>query len=249
MLHTDHLGVLAAQSEGEFRAEIARFAQNLGFKTVDALTVVDHDNADSQFICVDNVGNPDWNAIDPSYWKRDPVMQHCKTSSVPIVWGAKNYRSPGLTDIYDLVSAYGLRSGISVSSHLSSGRHFALCVHTDRDLDADTRLVSHALPQLQLFAVHALDTAFRLFLPPDNLAPDQLTLQEADTLSWILEGKSNEEIAILLCISEDSLKTSLKKLAQMLGCANEHQAALKAMRLGKVCKTPPTTVGGIHSEA
>lgn len=232
MLHTHHLGVLAAQSEGEFRAEIARFAQNLGFRTVDALTVVDHDDAPTEFICVDNIGNPDWNAIDPSYWKRDPVMHHCKTSSVPIVWGSKNYRLPGLTDVYDLVSAYGLRSGISVSSHLNSGRHFALCVHTDRDLQSDTRHVAYALPQLQLFAVHALDAAFRLFLPPDNLALTSLSMRDADALSWVLDGKSSEEIASLLCIGEYELKMRLRKLAQELGCANEHQAALKALRLG-----------------
>lgn len=232
MLHNDYLGVMSARSEGEFRAEIIRFAQNLGFRTVDALTVVDHDNAASEFICVDNVGNPDWNAIDPSYWKRDPVMQHCKTSSVPIIWGSRNYRSPGLTDIYDLVSAYGLRSGMSVSTHLSGGRHFALCVHTDRDLVSDAGHVAHALPRLQLFATYALDTALHLFLPPEVLTVDQLTLQEVDALSWVLDGKSTEEIAALLNTSEDSLRIRLKQLAQELGCENEHQAALKALRLG-----------------
>lgn len=235
MLHTDHIGVLAAKDESEYRAEIARFAQNLGFRTVDALTVVDHDDATTEFICVDNIGNPDWNAIDPSYWKRDPVMHHCKTSNVPIVWGSKNYRSAGVEEVYDLVSAYGLRSGISVSSHLHGGRHFALCVHTDRDLELDTRHVAHALPQLQLFAVHALDTAFRLFLPPDELTVAELSLQDIDALSWVLDGKSSEEIATLLSISVNLLKMRLRKLAQDLGCANEHQAALKALRLGIIC--------------
>ena len=235
MLHTHHLGVLAAQSECEFRAEIARFAQNLGFRTVDALTVVDHDDAPTEFICVDNIGNPDWNAIDPSYWKRDPVMLHCKTSSVPIVWGSKNYRLPGLSDVYDLVSAYGLRSGISVSSHLKNGRHFALCVHTDHDLLSDTRHVAHALPQLQLFAVHALDAAFRLFLPPDEFTLTSLGIRDADALSWLLDGKSPEELSNMLCISEHELRIRLKKLAHELGCENEHQAALKALRLGLIC--------------
>ncbi|MEO3714504.1 helix-turn-helix transcriptional regulator [Roseateles flavus] len=235
MLHTDHLGVLAAQSESEFRAEIARFAQNLGFRTVDALTVVDHDDGTTEFICVDNIGNPDWNAIDPSYWKRDPVMQHCKTSSIPIAWGAQNYRSQGVMEIYDLVSAYGLRSGLSVSSHMRGGRHFALCVHTDRDLESDTRHVAYALPRLQLFAAHALDTAFRLFLPPDDLALAPLSVQDVGVLSWTLDGKSAEEIATLLCISEDSLKMRLKELAHELQCENEYQAALKALRLGIIC--------------
>ncbi len=232
MLHTHHLGVLAAQSEGEFRAEIARFAQNLGFRTVDALTVIDHEDSNSEFICVNNIESPDWQTIDPSYGQRDPVMQHCKRSSIPIVWGTKNYLAPGLANIYEVFSAYGLRSGISVSSHLGNGRHFALSVHTDQDLPDDTRHIAYALPQLQLFATHALDAAFRLFLPTGALSVPQLTRQEVDALSWVLDGKSNEEIASKLNLSEAALKICLRKVAQDLECANEHQAALKALRLG-----------------
>lgn len=232
MLHNQYLGVLAAQTAGEFRVEIGKFANNLGFKTVDALTVVEHDNSAADFICVDNIGNPDWNAIDSTYWKRDPVMHHCRTSNVPIVWGARNYRTPELSDIYDLVSAFGLRSGISVSSHLKGGRHFALCVHTDSDLEAASVQVEHALPQLQLFAVHALDTAIRLFLPPDSLPFESLSVEDGDALRWVVEGRSPGEIAKSLSISEESLRWRLDWLTQELGCANEHQAALKALRLG-----------------
>lgn len=232
MLHKDHLGVLAAQSESEFLAEIARFANNLGFRTVDTLTVIDHEPSDSEFICIDNIGNPDWNAIDSSYWKRDPVMQHCKNSSIPIVWGTRNYLTPDLSEIYDLFSAYGLRSGISVSSHLRNGRHFAFCVHTDQDLQADTRHIAYALPQMQLFATHAMDAAFRLFLPPEPANAAQLTRQEVDALSWVLDGKPHEEIALKLNLSEEALAKCLRKLAQDLECANEYQAALKALRLG-----------------
>ncbi|MGM9515567.1 autoinducer binding domain-containing protein [Roseateles sp. DB2] len=232
MVHTDYLGVMSARSEDDFRTEIVRFTQNLGFRTVDTLTVLDHESEDSEFICVDNVGNPDWNAIGPSYWKRDPVMQHCKVSSVPIVWGTRNYRSPLVADIYDLFSAYGLRSGISVAAHLQGGRHFAFCVHTDRDLDTDVRHLTHALPRLQLFATHALDAAFRLFLPPENVTIDRFTRQEVDALSWILDGKSAAEIADLLNTSEEAVKLSLRKVAMDLGCATEQQAALKALRLG-----------------
>ncbi|HLO95165.1 MAG TPA: autoinducer binding domain-containing protein [Burkholderiaceae bacterium] len=232
MLHNHHLGVLAAQSEGEFRAEIARFAQNLGFRTVDALTVIDHESSSSEFICVSNIESTGWNDIDPSCGRRDPVMQHCKRSSIPIVWGSKNYRAPELADLYEMSSAFGLRSGISVSAHLRNGRHFMLGVHTDQDLQADTRHIEHALPQLQFFATHALDAAFRLFLPAEASPAVQLTRLEVDALSWVLDGKSNEEIALMLNLSETSLTICLKKIAHSLECANEHQAALKAVRLG-----------------
>jgi len=232
MLHNHHLSVLAAQSESEFRAEIARFANNLGFRAADSLTVLDHESTGSEFIYVSTDESPDWLSIDPSYGRRDPVMQHCKRSSIPIVWGARQYASPGLADIHEVLSSHGMRSGINVCSHLAGGRHFALAVNTDGDLLADPAHIAYALPQLQLFAVHALDAAFRLFLPAETQLKSQLTRQEVDALSWVLDGRSNEEIARLLNLSEDALATCLRNIARDLECANEHQAALKALRLG-----------------
>lgn len=232
MLHNHHLGVLAAQSESEFRAEIARFANNLGFRAADALTVLDRPSTGSEFIYVSTDGCPDWQAIDPSYGQRDPVMQHCKRSSVPIVWGASQYADPSLADIYEVLSSHGMSSGINVCSHLRGGRHFALALNTDGDLLADPSHVAYALPELQLFAVHALDAAFRLFLPAEAPLCDQLTRQETDALAWVLDGRSREEIARLLNLSEAALVACFRKIARDLECANEHQAALKALRLG-----------------
>ncbi|MDL5031017.1 autoinducer binding domain-containing protein [Pelomonas sp. APW6] len=231
MLHKDHLGVLAAQSEGEFRAEIARFANNLGFRTADALTVLDHEASETQFVYVSTIENPSWYALDPGYGRRDPVMQHCKRSSVPMVWGARTYVETGLVDIHDVLSAFGMQSGIHTCCHLRNGRHFVMSMHTDKDVLADSRHVSHALPQLQLFMTHALDAAFRLFLPAETLSVE-LTRMEVDVLSWLLDGKSKEEIAVLLNVSSDALTICLRRLEQSLSCANEHQAALKALRLG-----------------
>lgn len=232
MLHTHHLGVLAAQSESEFRAEIARFAHNLGFRAADALTVMDNATASPEFFYVSSDESPDWLAIDPSYGQRDPVMQHCKTSSIPIVWGAKNYAAPGVADIHDVLASHGMRSGINVCSHLRNGRHFALALNTDRELLAAPSHVAHALPQLQLFAVHAMDAAFRLFLPAETLQTEAFSRQQVDALSWILDGKSKAEIANLLNLSEEALAIFLRTIAQDLECANEYQAALKALRLG-----------------
>lgn len=232
MLHNQYLGVLAARTEGEFRAEIGRFANNLGFRAADSLTVIDQANDASRFFYVSSDDCPEWLSIDPSYWRRDPVMQHCKTSSIPIVWGAGNYTKPGLGDIHEVLVSNGMRSGINVCAHLQNGRHFAVALNTDFELLEDPRLVAHALPQLQLFAAHALDAASRLFLPQETCSIDQFTRKEIDALSWVLAGKSTSEIADLLNLSESFAEAILASATSNLECANEHQAALKALRLG-----------------
>lgn len=234
MLHNQYLGVLAARTEEEFRAEIGRFANNLGFKAADSLAVIDQTDSASKFVYVSSDERPEWVSIDPSYWQRDPVMQHCKTSSIPIVWGARNYSTPGLGDIHEVLVSNGMRSGINVCAHLHSGRHFAIALNTDIELLEDPKLVAHALPQLQLFAVHALDAASRLFFPKEGCSADQFTRKEVDVLSWVLDGNSTYEIADFLNLSEEVTVAILAKVTKRLGCANEHQAALKALRLGLI---------------
>lgn len=234
MLHNQYLGVLAARTEEEFRAELGRFASKLGFRAADSLAVIDQTSSASKFFYVSSDDRPEWLSIDPSYWRRDPVMQHSKTSSVPIVWGARNYATSGLEDIHEVLVSNGMRSGINVCAHLRGGRHFAVALNTDIELLEDRKLVAHALPQLQLFAVHALDSASRLFFPQEECLVGQFTRKEVDVLSWVLDGKSTSEIADLLNLSEDFTVAILAKVTKSLDCANEHQAALKALRLGLI---------------
>jgi DNA-binding CsgD family transcriptional regulator len=231
MLHNTYLGVLASQSEAEFKRELSRCANNLGFGTFDALMVKDGPSG-TQFTNVTNIESPYWYSIDPDLGRRDPVMQHCKTRSIPIVWGSRQYRSSEVAEIYELLGAFGLRSGISVCSHLGEGLHFALSLHTDRDLGINGIQVAHALEHLQLLTAHALDAACRLYLPAASPGVEELARDEVDLLSWVLNGKSNDEIAALLNINLENLANRTARLVRGLDCTNEHQAALKAFRLG-----------------
>lgn len=232
MLHINHQGVLAARTVDEFRAEIVRFANNMGFGTVDTLTVVDHPGAQTEFICIDNVDRKGWNEATGALGHLDPVMQHCRVSSLPIVWNSSNYREPCHQGIYELVSSFGLSSGISTAAHLQGGRHFALCLHSDQDQSPSARQLAQLMPALQMFATHALDAAFRLLLPAgEQVDPERLTIMETDALCRVMDGKTREQISDLLNISEANVQRHLRSAASKLRCANEYQAVLKALRL------------------
>jgi len=232
MLHINHQGVLTARTVDEFRAEIVRFAHNLGFGTVDTLTVIDHPGAPTEFICVDNIGESDWNDLSLPLGVQDPVMQHCKLSSAPIAWNSKNYRNPDHRKIYELASGFGLCSGVSAAMHFPGGKHFALCVHLDRDQSLSVKRLSQLIPELQMFSVHAQDAAFRLLLPAEQVAePMRLTIMESDALCRVIDGNSVEQIANLLNVTDACVRRYLRTASSKLGCANEHQAALKALRL------------------
>ena len=101
MLSGGYLSVMKAQNRDEFRDEVVRFTQRLGFQTVSAMTVIDHGLGRSEFITVDNTPKA-YAAVfqDRNVGRRDPVMQHCKRQSVPIIWDQDTYVSQGAGEIW-----------------------------------------------------------------------------------------------------------------------------------------------------
>ena len=92
-----------------------------------------------------------------------------------------------------------------------------------------TRIVA----ELQLFAVHAQDAAFRIFAPPPPLADAPvLTPRELEALRWTMDGKTAWEVGAIMNISERTAVLHLQNAMHKLACINKHQAVLKAIRLG-----------------
>lgn len=236
MLPGGFSAVMQAQNRDEFRDEIVRFARGLEFETVSAITVVDHGLANSDFIVVDNTPEAYLESSnDRDSYKRDPVMQHCKRQSVPIIWDRQTYIQGGLTEMWEQMASFGYQTGIALALHLPEGRHFQFGVDRDQPLPSDARELQRIVADLQLFAVHAQDAALRLFLPL-ALQPERpaLTPRELEALRWTMEGKTAWEVGAILGISERTAVLHVNNAMHKLGCVNKHQAVLKALRLGLI---------------
>mgnify|MGYP003674495518 CR=1 FL=1 len=68
---------------------------------------------------------------------------------------------------------------------------------------------------------------------PAPLAGQGLTNREAEVLAWIAEGKSNEEIAILLSLQLYTVKGYVKTIFKKIGAPNRLAAALWALRVSR----------------
>jgi len=72
-------------------------------------------------------------------------------------------------------------------------------------------------------------------------APWNLTTRESEILRWVLQGKTNPEIGLILGISPRTVQKHLEKVYSLLGVENRHAAMKMAMetmqqtRSGKVC--------------
>ncbi len=236
MLSGGYASVLEAQTRDEFRGEIIRFAHRLEFRTVSAMAVVDRLPGRSDFIVIDNTPD-DYrdDYVSAKEARMDPVMQHCKRQSVPIVWDQHTYVEQGLAEKWEHQAQYGYRTGIAMALHLPEGRHFMLGVDRDRPLPAAPERLQRLVADIQLFAVVAQDAALRILLPPeDQLERPGLRTRELEALRWTMEGKTAWEVGAILGISERTAVHHLRSATEKLGCVSKHQAVVKALRLGLI---------------
>jgi len=236
MLQGGYSSVLQARDRNEFRDEVVRFGRALGFDTVSAMAVIDRGIGRSEFVVVDNTPQEYLGVFnDPRAMQSDPVMQHCKRQSLPIIWDQGTYTSQGQGELWEEQARYGYQTGIAMALHLPEGKHFMLGVDRDRALPSDRHELTRVVADLQLFAVHALDAAMRILVPGAAL-PDapSLTPRELEAMRWTMDGKTAWEVGSILGITERTAVLHLNNAMRKLGCVNKHQAVLKALRLGLI---------------
>jgi len=236
MLPAEFSSVLQARSQEDFRGEIARFSKQLGFDTFAAMAVADHPMGNTDVIVVQNAPTAyDEISRGSSRGRRDPVLRHCKRESVPIIWDRATYDTSGADDLWEEQASFGYCTGIAMALHLPEGRHFVFGVDRDQALPGNARELQRVVADLQLFAIYAHDAALRLLLPaaqqPEKPA---LTPRELEVLRWTMEGKTAWEVGAILGISERTAVLHVTNAMRKLGCANKHQAVLKALRLGLI---------------
>jgi DNA-binding CsgD family transcriptional regulator len=236
MLQGDYQSVLEATDPSQFRSVVIRFAQRLGFDKVAAMVAVDRPGLSPEFASVHNAPLAFEQGIqDMEMARRDPVMQHIRRNTMPIIWSQKTYLDGGAIDVWDVQAQFGYRNGVAMALHLPEGRHFTIGVERDQALPADTSELTRMVADLQLFAVHAQDTALRI-LVSEASQPERpaMTPRELEVLRWTMDGKTAKAIGSLLNITERTVVQHLQNAMLKLNVNSKHLAVLKALRLGLI---------------
>jgi DNA-binding CsgD family transcriptional regulator len=234
MFQSGFSDVLASRNRDEFQHQVGVFTRRLGFDNFCAAVVIDHMPGEAEFITVSNSPRVDASGIaDRKSARRDSLMQRCKRSGAPIIWGQPPAADQSRHKKRRPPSRFADSSGICVALHMPEGRHFLLGVERRETSSAEAAELSRIVADLQLFAAHAQDAALRILLPlPADPAAPALTPRELEAMRLAMEGKTSAELADLLGINERTVKLHLDNATQKLGCPNLHQALLKALRLG-----------------
>lgn len=165
---------------------------------------------------------------------RDPVMQHARTSSIPLVWDQDIYAKHGEAQQHDVLRHFGMTSGIIAALHLPHGRHFCMGIETREELRKDPSRVRHMLPLFQLLLTHTQHAYARIAearqAPADPEFGEPLSTRELQALRWTAMGKTAWECSVILGLSESMTTKYLDTAARKLGCVNKTHAVATAIR-------------------
>ena len=174
--------------------------------------------------------DPKWKEIylKEKYLNIDPTIQLSINSENPIIWSDAYKKSPKKSQRFiSHAQSFDLKEGLSygIKKHPITSKSIVVSVgikgHQLENKQKTT--LSKILPHLTDVCVRQSLWARPLFTP-----------KEKEITHWCAEGKSYGEIALILQISERTVKFHMKNVFEKLGAYNKPQAVAKSLNFGLI---------------
>ena len=168
---------------------------------------------------------------DNEYFKEDPTIAHALKSTAPLIWSEDTFKNA--SELKEDAEEYGIKHGWSQATKSFSGTSMLTLVRSTEGV-SDYELAKKS-PYLMWFT-QILNTAFEELISNQNiLTPDiALTTRETEILRWTAEGKTSNEISIILGIAERTVNFHLKNVMTKLDSNNKISATVKAIALSLI---------------
>lgn len=154
--------------------------------------------------------------------KIDPITNICRPGLY--YWEHVYKAFPPDKSFYDQAKSFGLDNGFS---HIfMNNNKFCLMSVADNHLSNSKRvrtIINHLAPHFHQLVAKLTHNQFFRKLPP-------LTPREREVLLWVMEGKTNWEISVILNIGQESIKDYLKNIMNKLHASNRAHAVAIALQ-------------------
>lgn len=169
------------------------------------------------------------------YVRIDPVLQMAQTTSAPFCWSRVSLE-PVHADMMAQAKIHGVcPTGFSVAHVDAIGRRSVLSFNAQKAEGGETWepfLRNHQDHLIRLVAeLHRMALAE---INGDNDTLPPLSPREMECLKWTAAGKAHTEIAIILNLSEHTVRSYLKEARVKLDSVTLAQAVSKASSLGLI---------------
>jgi DNA-binding CsgD family transcriptional regulator len=233
MLDGVFLRVAEAQTRDDILGALMAFAHRHDCGSGDLVVVMDRPGGETVFESIHFLPDAYLSTYFTGDAKSDPVMQHVKHSSRPIIWSQETYVHAGKGEAWEGMARCGLVAGASLATHLPQGRHLILSLDWPRTMPEERGRMTGVVSEMHLFAAHAVESAFGVMSTVAASLDDEVRLsaRELEVLQWTAAGKTAWETGQILSIAERTVVKHAASAATKLGCCNKHQAAVKAVQL------------------
>jgi len=179
----------------------------------------------------------DWIAryYEKNYFDIDPVVEEGTRAFMPFNWADLDWSSKRRKEFADDAVGHSVgMSGMTVPIRGPNSQHALFSLATSRSEKSWARQMREHLPQLHNIA-HALHEAtIRVEGVGVQASPVSLSGRERDVLQLAGAGKTTDEIAQILAISERTVRVYLDTSRHKLTATNRTHAVARALSLGLI---------------
>ena len=170
------------------------------------------------------------------YMKFDPVVHHCATRVIPVVWDQHVFSGKQGVRIRGEAKEFGLANGASYPVHGGHGEVGMLSLTTSRNSRQAKQDIIASMGKAQLLSCYLHEAIQRIVLSkgPLPLKRINLTEREKECLLWASEGKTGGEIADILKISERTVTFHLQNAGHKMGVSSRQHAISRALSMGLI---------------
>lgn len=177
---------------------------------------------------------PDWvrHYVDSNYFAVDPVVTWGARSIMPLDWAKVPRQDQAARRLFGEASEHGIgRQGMTFPIRGASGDTALLSVTSDLSDSEWQKLRGSYTRDFQVIghAIHA--KVVELSRPEAASAVVPLSPRERECLQWTALGRSMEDIAVILGLSERTVRAYLDSARHKLNCLNRDHAIAKAVSL------------------
>lgn len=163
------------------------------------------------------------------YVRKDPTLAHSLGANEPLHWSELHLQANDPSnDVMQEARAFGLADGLTIPQLTIEGHRIALSFAGQKlDRSPEARTV------LTVLAAYGVSRALQLRAATFAVSIS-LSRRERECLSWISEGRSMADAAIILGVSVKAVEKYLAAARTKLNALTTTQAVAQAMRLGLI---------------
>lgn len=166
---------------------------------------------------------------DKDYLSVDPTVLHGRASAVPLVWDQRVYRRA--PQFWSEARSFGLRFGWAQSCFDGAGGVGMLSLARSVEVLTPQEIAA----QEPLWRWLAQETHLAMSARVENkraAIKAVLTARQIEVLQWTADGKTCEEVAKIIGISEHTVHYHVKNALNVLGANTKAAAVARAAQLG-----------------